>query len=259
MTSFLKKYKSDLLIVFIFIFTAAITFTYTGCNDDINAPDDPSNTKNFPVFKGAEAFTSPDAPIDWINDAIEDIALVVARSMQDKACREFYKCEAMKKFDGDFDILYSLVKNKPVGHGMSAGKTLYTRLSEITEDIKKSSELKFKTQFKTFDELISTFDRLTTFPILNIAIYVKCAEWDTDNHHPFVACAHHELTPLPYLVSYDSDGKTLQLDIQNIPDNTLLAITACERLDENGNVREVYLGGSKPGYNCGNCNNHGGN
>ena len=171
---YLKKHKSDLLITFIFGFLFTAAFTYTGCSDNSNEPNDPINTNNFPVFKGAEAFISPDAPIDWINDAIEDLTLVIARSLNDKACRELYKCEAFKKVDGDFDILYSLIKNKPVGHGMSAGKTLHTRLSEIAEDIKKSSELKFKTHFKTFDDLISTFDRLTTYPMLTIAIYVQC-------------------------------------------------------------------------------------
>jgi hypothetical protein len=233
MAKCLNKYKSDLLIAFIFIFTAAVTFSYTGCNDDINVPDTPI----FNLSASLQLLKSSNEEKQQINDAIEDFALIVARSLNDRTFREFYKAEAMKKFDGDFDILYSLVKDNLVG-----GKSLHTRLSEIAEDIKKSTEIEFKTKFNTLDELVAKIDEFTKVPKLNIAIYVKCEEWNTNSFIPPVACLNSEIKneAVKHIKAYESNGSFVMQGKAVTPNHTVLAITLNERLDEDGNVRECY-------------------
>jgi hypothetical protein len=138
----------------------------------------------------------------------------------------------MKKFDGDFDILYSNVKDSYVG-----GKSLHDRISEIATDIKKSTELSFKTEFSSVDELISKV------PKLQIAIPVNCEEWNTNSFIPPVACLNSEMKnkTVTHIKAYERDGKLKMMDKAIAPKNTAIVISINERLDENGNVRECYL------------------
>ena len=227
--SYLKNDKSNLMITFVAMFICtALLFTYSGCNEDLALNE--LNEPNTPIY--LDDF-DPNEQYQEINDAIEDFALIVALYLQDREYREFYKSEAMKKFDGDFDILYSLVKDKFVG-----GKSLHTRISEIANDIKKSTELNFKTEFRLVDELISKI------PKLQIAIPVKCEEWNTSDFIPPVACLSSELEKetVTHVKAYESDGTLILLDKAVTPEHTVLVISINERLDENGNVRDCYLG-----------------
>ncbi len=168
-----------------------------------------------------------------INDAIEDFAVIIAKSLEDKEFREFYKTEAINKFDGDYDILYSLVKDKTT----KTGKSLQTRVSEIASEVKKSSGLKFKTEFNSVNELINKI------PKLQIAIPVNCEKWNTDIFVPPVACLNSELKnkAVTQVKAYDSKGNVIMLDKKKAPDYPVIVISINERLDENGNVRECYI------------------
>lgn len=56
---------------------------------------------------------------------LEEIAKALAASMGDESVRALIKTEALKKFDGDFDILYQNIDDKNAG-----GKTLNAILNE---------------------------------------------------------------------------------------------------------------------------------
>ena len=200
---FLKKDKGKSLVIFIIIFSAfAFFLTYVGCNEDLEL-NKPNTLSIDAGFHSISLLKSSNEEYQEINDAIEDFALIVAHSLQDKEFREFYKFEAMKKFDGDFDILYSNVKDSYVG-----GKSLHARISEIATDIKKSTELSFKTEFSSVDELVSKV------PKLQIAIPVNCKEWNTNSFIPPVACLNSEMKKqaVTHIKAYERDGKLKMMD-----------------------------------------------
>jgi hypothetical protein len=228
----LKRYKSNLLVTFITqIMFIALLLTYIGCDDYLNDADT-LNTNTSPGFHSISLLKSSNEKYQQINDAIEDFALIVAHSLQDKELREFYKSEAMRKFDGDFDVLYSNVKDNYVGK-----ESLHSRLSEIANYITRETKLEFKTEFNTIDELTSKI------PKLQIAIPVNCEEWNTNNFIPPVACLNSELKnkSVTHVKSYESDGKLTMIEKKITPKHPVVVISINERLDENGNVRECYL------------------
>jgi hypothetical protein len=202
---------------------------YIGCTDEINkvaTPDVAATTTNVSAL-----MKSSNASYQQINDAIEDVAIIIAKSLEDKEFREFLKAEALKKFDGDYDILYSLVKEKISGNG----KTLSARVNAITTEFKKSTG-KFKTEFSSVEELINKI------PKLQIAIPVNCESWNTDNYVPPVACLNSELKNklVTQVKAYDSKGNVTMLDKSKAPDYPVVVISINERLDENGDVRTCY-------------------
>lgn len=54
--------------------------------------------------------------LDKENDLIHDFANIIAKSMSDEKSRSFIKKEAIKQFDGDFDILFAEVKDKKMSN-----------------------------------------------------------------------------------------------------------------------------------------------
>jgi hypothetical protein len=133
-----KPKRINYFVTFVTILTfTALLFTYVGCNEDLEL-NKPNTLSIDAGFHSISLLKSSNEEYQEINDAIEDFALIIAHSLQDRKFREFYKSEAMKKFDGDFDILYSNVKDSYVG-----GKSLHARISEIANDIKKINGIKF--------------------------------------------------------------------------------------------------------------------
>jgi hypothetical protein len=204
---------------------------YIGCNDETAKVVSPVIAT--PNANITTLMKSSNASYQQINDAIEDFAVIIAKSLEDKEFREFLKAEAMNKFDGDFDILYSLVKDKTT----KSGKSLSVRVSEIAGEVKKSTGTKFKTEFTNVEELINKI------PKLQIAIPINSEKWNTDNFVPPVACLNSELKnkAVTQVKAYDNKGNVIMLDKKNKPDYPVVVISINERLDENGNVREGYI------------------
>jgi len=247
----LKNYKSTSLVAFIAVFLfSVLALTYTGCKDNnLNEPDSGITTGSLlkPTSEPDNGNLTIAQKIERLDNAVKDFALIVAISLKDIELRKFYKSEGMKRFDGDdaCAILYSRVKDNLV-----CGKTLNSILSEIVKDIKKSNELKFKTQFNTLDELVSKIHKyqegiiVSVFPVLEISIPRKCEEWNTDNFIPTVAPFGISLTGNPVYnshMAYESDGKEIQMPAIEWSGNIALVIFFNNRLDENGNVRKCYL------------------
>jgi hypothetical protein len=51
-------------------------------------------------------------------------AKALVKALQEKEVREFLKAEALEKYDGDYDVLYALVKNKKLASGKTFEQTL---------------------------------------------------------------------------------------------------------------------------------------
>jgi hypothetical protein len=139
--------------------------------------------------------------------------------------RAFLKKEALKKFDDDYDILYSNVKNEKLSTG------------------------------KTFEEVLLSFGKLPQLStdndlkggspdnLLNIYVYTpefNPKTWNVETTTPKVALTpdvdfEKEATPIPAM---DKEGKLSYFDSQTAPNEVVLVIGYNERTNRRGEVKE---------------------
>ncbi|HET8809406.1 MAG TPA: hypothetical protein VFM65_03985 [Flavobacteriaceae bacterium] len=138
-------------------------------------------------------------------------ALALHQAMiQNVALREFLKNEALKKFDGDYDILYNYVKNKNVD-----GSTFRELLLPFFEN---KGEL---------NEIENTIEALTIFiPSLPQGSF-SAEIWNTSEEVPLVAIKllNNEKTPI-----INSQGQSYLFDDNVIPSFPVIVIKECERI-----------------------------
>jgi hypothetical protein len=151
---------------------------------------------------------------------LDNVAKRLARSLEKEEVRAFIKSEALKKFDGDFDILYSAVKDKSITG------------SKFSEHLNQAAKA---------GEDVNQF--AARVPLLNIAVPVNIDKWNTQNFTPLVAIAHSSLDEktTKLVKAYDSKGNIHWLDAQQAPDYPVVVVGLNERIevDKNGNLLKV--------------------
>ena len=104
------------------------------------------------------------------------IALALAYSLQDPAMRVFMKTEALKKFDGDYDVLYKRVANTTVD-GISFTQRLASGLSGSSSAGRVSAT-----------EAVSTINQIASQnPLLNFALAAGQEKWNPASETALVA------------------------------------------------------------------------
>ncbi len=124
-------------------------------------------------------------------DDYENFAKELAKMLGDKKMREFLKSEAVKQFDGDFDILVSSHKEK----------------------------------FKKFENLMSET------PKLNIGFNELVERWDIDKNSILVASRIGLNADAKTLIAYDFKGRKYEIDSKIEPDKPIIVIGYNERVD----------------------------
>lgn len=142
----------------------------------------------------------------------EEFAKMLAATLKDKEVRKFLKDEANKKFDGDFDILFSkIAKNEISGFSME---------SKMKSNEKKGS---------------SSFLSATKNVKLNISIPVLIEKWDDKKQIPLVAVAVNAEEDTKYIKAFDHTGKVYLIDNINEPNLPVIVIGENERMDFESN------------------------
>ena len=118
------------------------------------------------------------------------IAKVLAKAVKNLDVRALLKEEALKKFDGDYDVLFQLVKNKKLKNN----KTLVDFITEKAE-----SPAQFR---KSIDAL----------PLLAIYVptFFSAEKWDVENQVPVVAVRDAD----DKLIAFNDKGETAELSLQ---------------------------------------------
>jgi len=158
-----------------------------------------------------------------INESLDNAALIVATSLKDRAVRSFIKAEALKQFDGDYDILYQSAKNTAIN-----GSTL--------ENIFSGNMQGRFSKTNVFEKIISNVSNF------QISVPVHCEEWNENNYTPLVAIAEtgvneNELKPIK---AYDSKGNIHWLNAQIQPDKPVIVVGISERIDETGKLKYAF-------------------
>lgn len=190
----------------------------TGCEkEDLNAVEqslDPIEAA--PGLAGGDQ----DVILTSRDKVLDNVAKRLARSLEKEEVRAFIKSEALKKFDGDFDILYSNVKNKSITG------------SKFSEHLNQAA--------KTGEDVNQLAARV---PLLNIAVPVNIDKWNTENFIPLVAIAHSSLDEktTELIKAYDSKGNIHWLNAKEAPDYPVVVVGLNERaeVDEDGNLLKV--------------------
>ncbi|HYV94278.1 MAG TPA: DUF3103 family protein [Chitinophagales bacterium] len=162
-----------------------------------------------------------------INESLDKAALIVATSLQDPALRSFIKAEALKQFDGDYDVLYRSAKTIVIN-----GRSLENIFSGATQ-------ARFS-QAGEFESVISNV------PNFQISVPVHCEEWNTDNDIPLVAISEKDADEktLQQVKAYDSEGNIHFLSADAEPDMPVIVVGISERVDNNGALKYTFEGSS---------------
>ncbi|GAB4183216.1 MAG: hypothetical protein OHK0057_37290 [Thermoflexibacter sp.] len=164
---------------------------------------------------------------DEINRNLEEFALALAKEMANPEIRKLIKTEAMKQFDGDYDILYKNFKNLKMQNGLSIEEHLQQKNRNVRTQASK-------------------------IPKFQISVPVNCEGWDTDNYIPLVIIAPQAQgiieRDIKQLKAFDHKGNVYFIDGQKVPDKPVIVLGRSERTDLEGNVHEGYLNTSKDNY-----------
>ncbi|SFF64248.1 hypothetical protein [Thermoflexibacter ruber] len=152
---------------------------------------------------------------DEINRNLEEFALALAKEMANPEIRKLIKTEAMKQFDGDYDILYKNFKNLKMQNGLSVEEHLQQKNSNVRTQASK-------------------------IPKFQISVPVNCEGWDTDNYIPLVVIAPQAQgiieRDIKQLKAFDHKGNVYFIDGQKVPDKPVIVLGRSERTDDNGNL-----------------------
>jgi len=154
---------------------------------------------------------------------LEEVAKAVAGSINEVSMRVFIKGEALKKFDGDYDILYRNVHDKII-NGRSVESIFSTSTRNNTA----------RTAPLDLDKV------LAKYPLLNISVPVNAEKWDVNSYEPLVAIMPNirDESKLDKIKAFDKDGNTHWLDAQKAPNVPVVVVSINERtfLQPNGIV-----------------------
>jgi hypothetical protein len=161
------------------------------------------------------------------NSLQENFAKSFATALQDVELRKFLKQEALKKFDGDYDILYGKIAKEPIGN-----KTLEEKIAEAMDNRRTKSE-----------RAQQVSNTLNANPLLNISIPVNIEEWNTENFTPLVVFLpdNYDDQKTRFVKAYDAEGKITWLDANNAPDVPVVVIGTNERLKKKEQFSPNYI------------------
>jgi hypothetical protein len=170
----------------------------------------------------------PDVVLNDFNEksaAIEELAITTAKALSNTEFRNHIKNEAMKQFDGDYDILYSRLNNEALKNGAVNGNFYLDNLSLV--------QSAFKTNPK---EYISNL--IKQVPKFQIAVPVNCENWNADNYTPLVAYipVNFDEKTFTKIKAFDSKGNIHWLPLDKDPDFPVIVLGYNERTDDEGNL-----------------------
>ncbi len=208
--------------------TLLIGLILLGCSDRMTGPQ--SSRPDGPFEKGIKSFAKKDANPEVINDALERLAMALARTLTEKNVRVKLKEEVGKKFDGDYNVLFKHIGD----YRFSDGKTLRQRIAN------GYGESRSKVGEKVGDEaaLIAVNAFVSKIPRFHIAVPVNYSKWDPHSYTPLVAYVPFGIDDqqIEKLKAFDSEGNLYWLNGKRAPETPVVVLGINERTDNNGNL-----------------------
>jgi hypothetical protein len=155
---------------------------------------------------------------------------VVLKSLGDKEFKSFIKKEALKQFDGDYDMLIASALDKPMnGNLKSTSRTLKEYLlGKIEASNLKSSEV------KTSNFLDSI---LLYCPLMQISVPElkenSTENWDIENDNILLTVlpSNFDEKTFSFISAFDKNGNYYELSLDTFPNVPVIVISNNERLE----------------------------
>ncbi len=177
------------------------------------------------------SFTGTDNELTVVNEAIDLMAIAVAKSMNYAAFRELIKFETSKQFDYDYDILYRFIKNQELnieGKGEITVSALL--LGQIQDEISLSKNLD-PDYFNTIEDHI---------PGLNICIPFQYKNWNPNDYIPKVASFPDDFDEKTHtrVKGFDTNGSLFWITSADADwELPVVTVGTSERVDEDGYLK----------------------
>jgi hypothetical protein len=163
---------------------------------------------------------------------MQDFSLAVTSAIKDnKSFRNLIKEEALKMFDGDYDVLLSNIVNYSIETAESSVKSAgesYCVRDLLQSHFKSSSgQVENKSSGSVIDDLISKY------PYLQISVPVNAEKWVDETYVPVVTFIPFEFdeATTTEVTGYTSDGNTIALDAVFPPEEPVIVVSMNERID----------------------------
>lgn len=133
-------------------------------------------------------------------------AKILAKAVNEEQVRILIKEEALKRFNGDYDVLFQQVQNKEVKNK----KSLYSLLSELADSPQ---------QFKEVSD---------NLPLLTIYVptFFSAEKWNTATQIPIVAVRDEE----DRLIAFNDKGESVELSPKEEPNIPIVVVKLNDRV-----------------------------
>lgn len=171
--------------------------------------------------------------VEHKNAALNEIALATAKAVRNSSFRILIKEEVLKKYDGDFDVLFQFIKDKDLNVSSLKSSTDEGHLKTVKVGQLIAKNLGEGNQSEEdLQELISKIDNL------QLSVPVNVENWVAEDYEPLVAIlpADYDEEKTKYIKAYDKEGKAYYLDAKEKPLYPVVVIGEAERVDERGKL-----------------------
>lgn len=167
-------------------------------------------------------------PFNEKGEMMEKFGLGISTAFQSQEFRKLIKEEALKKFNKDTDVLYSLIKNKRIDH------SFYNKINEkVTTKAEFSNLHNFLIPFFSSEQELINFEN--QLPLLTIFVpelpenTFSAELWDVydENQIPDVALRLDNITYVPVI---GSDGENYLIAPEDVPGYPIVVLKENERV-----------------------------
>lgn len=161
---------------------------------------------------------------------MQDVATMVAGALKDVEVRRAIKAEALKQFDGDYDILYS----RFAGFAFPNGE-------KFSDKLAKSFAL---ANGRTAGEAAAKLKQISSIlPLLNISVPVNIDQWDVESSQPLVVFrpVNFSEKTTKTVKAIDGKGNIVTLSAEVAPKVPVIVVGLNERVDDKGEVKSGFL------------------
>ncbi|MGF7141454.1 hypothetical protein [Roseimarinus sediminis] len=154
------------------------------------------------------------------NEALEILSIAYANAIENEMFRSEVKREALKKFDGDYDILHKTLQDNEI-NGIKIKEILATNLTKPS--IYKSTNI---AGYEYLDSLISKIENL------QISIPIHCDSWDISSFTPKVIFLPTNFSERTFtkVKAYDAQGNYEWVSSIDEPEIPYIVIGRSERV-----------------------------
>jgi len=201
----MKTWRKVLLVM-------PLALLYFGCQEGIAQPK----------------VESPLAKNEVQDELAHSFGKLLAASLSEKPIRDFIKSEASLQFDGDYDILFAMSKDKEIQLENNRGQMSF-------EKAILASDENARMDISEYDHLLS--ELALEYPTMQISVPqlegATVEDWSTNNEIPLVAIVESDFDEsiTTRIIAYDASGNTYELSSRVEPSSLVIVVGPSERVE----------------------------